>query len=189
MEIKKDEYIGIKNFHANQVNPFVKQTIQHIEKGEKVTLMATKNPDLIINSDGEVKGHSVFLRRSKVDKAQFLKIYVSSLANFFDLSKNAVKIFSYLSSILEINRDFIYVDIDECMKFTGYNSRKSILKGLSELIENQFIARSNRTNKYFINPTIFFNGDRLVLLNEYITENGLSDEKSKEIQSSSENWE
>jgi hypothetical protein len=53
------------------------------------------------------------------------------------------------------------------MEYTGYNAKKTILNALSELLENKFIARGSNPYHYFINPTIFFNGDRLIFLEQY----------------------
>jgi hypothetical protein len=58
------------------------------------------------------------------------------------------------------------------MNHTGYKSKKTIFTGLSELLENKFIARGNHPYKYFINPTIFFNGDRITFLKQYEIEGG-----------------
>ena len=53
------------------------------------------------------------------------------------------------------------------MKYTNYKSKNSILSGLSELLENRFIARGSNPYKYYLNPTIFFNGDRLTLVKHF----------------------
>jgi hypothetical protein len=56
------------------------------------------------------------------------------------------------------------------MKFTGYTSKASIYSGVSELLKNNFIARTHKAYTFFINPAIFFNGSRLVMVNEYVVQ-------------------
>ena len=54
------------------------------------------------------------------------------------------------------------------MVYTGYTHRNNILTGLSCLIECGIIARSNKAYKYFINPLVVFNGDRVSFAKTYI---------------------
>jgi hypothetical protein len=56
------------------------------------------------------------------------------------------------------------------MKFTGYTSKASVYNGVSELLKNNFIARTHKAYTFFINPAIFFNGSRLVMVNEYVVQ-------------------
>lgn len=142
-------------------------TVQHVEKGEKTLLFGQKNPDLIIDSDSQVKGHSLFARKVQVDKAKFMKVFMTGLSNWFDLSKAGIKVFAYIANQVEPNRDTFIFDIEDCRSFTGYKADKMIYGGLAELAENRFIARGSAFNIYYINPTIFFNGDRLTFIEQY----------------------
>lgn len=141
--------------------------MHHIEKGEKTLFFSDKRPDLIVDQDGAVKGHTLFARKQTVDKAEFRKIFRTSLANWFDLSKAGIRVFAYIAENLEKDKDSFEFDLEACKTFTKYSATNTILSGLSELITNQFIARGNHPYKYFINPTVFFNGNRLTLVEEY----------------------
>lgn len=164
------KYNKLTNHGLNKVNPFLNDTIYHVEKGNKTVLIASKDPDLIIDSDGNVKGHSILARRVKVDRAQFMKVYLTGLANWYDLSKAAIKVFAYIAHTLKPNGDSLDFDLEDCKAFTGYAAKNTIISGISELIDNKFIARGSNPYKYFVNPTIFFNGDRLSLLEQYEVE-------------------
>ena len=39
---------------------------------------------------------------------------------------------------------------------------------MAEMVEKGFVAPSVDMNLWFINPTIFFNGDRIRFVNEYV---------------------
>ncbi len=160
-------YKKITAYTSNKKNPFLNETLYHVEKGEKVYLSASKDPDMIIASDGEIRGYSLYARRIKVDKAQFAKIFINNIANWFGLSKSGIRVFGYIVSIVKPNKDEFYIDFEECMKFAQYKSKKTILSGLAELLENKFIARGKHAYHYFINPTIFFNGNRLTFIEQY----------------------
>ncbi|RYE04661.1 MAG: hypothetical protein EOP33_08890 [Rickettsiaceae bacterium] len=163
-------YNKITDFSLNEGNPFLPATVVHVEKGEKTLLFGQKNPDLIIDSDSQVKGHSLFARKVTVDKAKFMKVFMSGLTNWFDLSKPAIKVFAYIAETLEPNRDSVEFSLEKCKAFTGFKAQKTILSALAELAANQFIARGPHPYKYFINPTIFFNGDRLTFIEQYEVE-------------------
>jgi hypothetical protein len=163
-------YNKITDFDPNEGNPFLPATMVHVEKGEKTLLFGQKNPDLIIDSDSQVKGHSLFARKVTVDKAKFMKVFMSGLTNWFDLSKPAIRVFAYIAETLEPNRDSVDFSLEKCKEFTGFKAQKTILSALAELAANQFIARGPHPYKYFINPTIFFNGDRLTFIEQYEVE-------------------
>ena len=38
------------------------------------------------------------------------------------------------------------------------------------MLKNNFIARTHKAYTFFINPAIFFNGSRLVMVNEYVVQ-------------------
>ena len=168
-------YNKITDFVLNEGNPFLPATVVHVEKGEKTLLFGQKNPDLIIDSDSQVKGHSLFARKVTVDKAKFMKVFMSGLTNWFDLSKPAIKVFAYIAETLEPNRDSVEFSLEKCKAFTGFKAQKTILSALAELAANQFIARGPHPYKYFINPTIFFNGDRLTFIEQYEVEKNDTD--------------
>lgn len=161
------KYNKLTEYGTNRISPFLDDTVQHIEKGEKTLLFGQKNPDLIIDSDSQVKGHSLFARKVTVDKAKFMKVFMTGLTNWFDLSKAGIKVFAYIANQVQPNRDTFIFDLDNCKQFTGYSAKNSILSGLAELVENKFIARGPAFNIYYINPTVFFNGDRLTFIEQY----------------------
>lgn len=160
-------YKKIGDYSLNKANPFLDDTVQHIEKGEKTLLFGQKNPDLIVDNDGSVKGHSLFARKVTVDKAKFMKVFMTGLSNWFDLSKAGIKVFAYVANQIEPNRDTFMFSLERCKNFTGYKSDKMIFSGLAELAENKFIARGENPFIYYINPTVFFNGDRLTFIEQY----------------------
>jgi len=102
-----------------------------------------------------------------VDKAKFMKVFMTGLSNWFDLSKAGIKVFAYVANQIEPNRDTFMFSLERCKNFTGYKSDKMIFSGLAELAENKFIARGENPFIYYINPTVFFNGDRLTFIEQY----------------------
>ena len=130
--------------------------------------------NLIVNKDtGEVVGHQMLAVKQKVDKEQFTKVFHKGLAAMWGLSTTGVKVFTYIADQVKPNKDFIYIEIEEAMAFCNYKTEKSVWQGLGELLDAGFIARSKLYYKYFINPTFFFNGNRLTLVNQYILDDDM----------------
>jgi intergrase/recombinase len=152
-------------------NPFVEKAIDEIKIIKKTQTIKPKERaeiQMIVNNGGEVTGHSAFVRFVEVEEAQFAKLYLAQLSAFWDLSKPALRVFSYILTTLEPKKDQFFFDLDSCLEYTKYSQRNHILTGLSGLIEAGIIARSNKHYIYFINPLVVFNGDRVSFTKTYI---------------------
>lgn len=153
-------------------NPFVERAIEDIKIVQKTQLIrpqSNKEIQLIVNSGtGEVSGHSAFMRYVEVDEAQFAKVYLSQFAAFWELTKPAIRVFGYILTRLKIKEDYFYFDMEDCMAYTEYTHRNNVLTGLACLVECGIIARSTKSYKYFINPLVVFNGNRVTFAKTYI---------------------
>ena len=152
-------------------NPFMKKAIQEIQTVRKTEIIRPKSKDavqLIVSSDGELTGHTAFLKYVELDEEKFAKVYVNQFAAFWELSKPAIRVFGYILTILEPNRDKFIFRIDKCQEHTGYKAPKQIISGLSTLVECGIIARSKYDDEYYINPLIVFNGSRVIFAQAFV---------------------
>lgn len=160
---------GIKDYPINERNPFMDTLV--VETRQK-TYAVSKKKLALIDVETEQQQIAFIGAQKQIDKEKFVKLFVEQIKVIFNLSSAGIKVFGYflVSATKKISDDEIVFDFDECVEFTGYSkgNKESIYKGLRELLENQIIARSKMVNVYFINPAIFFNGDRMVIVNEYI---------------------
>lgn len=162
MENKKN----IKDYPENDTNPFLPDLI--LRTNRKNIAISNSSQVLMDKETGEVDNSVLFVGQSKkVDKEHFIKIYQSQLKVLFTLSSAGVKMFGYFMNSMAFH-DRVLFDVSQAKEFTGYKSKERIFFGLSELLENEFIARTTIHNIYFVNPKIFFKGDRLVLYTEYV---------------------
>jgi hypothetical protein len=179
------KYKPITQQPAFDENPFVEKAIEDIKIIQKTTRIRPKNGNeihyIVDPGTGEVEGHTAFMKFVEVDEQQFAKIYVSQFAAFWELTKPAIRVFGYIITRLKPKQDFLYFDMEDCLKHTGYSQANHILTGLSCLVECGIIARSNKTYKYFINPLVVFNGDRVSFAKTYIKKKkqGITDELAK----------
>jgi len=165
------KYKKLKEFDSHDENPFVEKAIQDIKIVKRTQVIRPKNRDeiqMITSSDGEVTGYSAFTRFIEVDEEKFAKVYLSQFASFWELTKPAIRVFGYIISVLKPKQDYFTFDMSDCLAHTKYSTEKSVFEGLSALITCGIVARGNRHYKYFINPLVVFNGDRVAFTKLYV---------------------
>ena len=162
----RKELPKLTDFPELDENPFINEMV--IPKKSKTNVIATKNGGAILNlNTGVVDDDTLFLAQRKVlDKEPFIKLFQTQLKALFGLTQAGVRVFGYFMEQSTFG-DKVEFNINDCMDFTGYSSKDSIFRGLAELLQNQFIARTNKNYFYYINPQIFYKGDRIVLMTEY----------------------
>ena len=168
MKVKK-----ITDFEKNIENPFLKEAVEQIQqnivKKYKNSSGSSRNAILqAVNAEGELVGHTSFIQQIEVDEQQFTKIYLSQFSAFFELNSQSIKVFGYIMTKLMPKQDFFIFDLEECLEYTGYKSGQSVYNGLSGLIGSSIIARGKKDYLYFINPMVFFNGDRVTFAKTYV---------------------
>lgn len=164
-------YKKVKDFEVFEENPFVEKAIKDIKIIKKTQTIRPKGKgeiQMIVNDGGEVTGHSAFMRFVEVEEEKFAKLYLSQLCAFWDLSKSAIRIFSYILTVLKPKKDRFYFIMDDCLSYTGYTHPKNALTGIADLIDAGILARTKHHYEYFINPLVVFNGDRVTFAKTYI---------------------
>lgn len=164
------KYKKITNYESNTESPFIERLLEVKITNRRKLLAGTAN-DLVDSETGEVMAVNAFAAIEKVDNEQFTKIYKEGLAAMYGLSRAGIRVFSFIATIAKPNKDSIIFEMDDCKEFTKYKTHAPIMTGLAELIENKFIARSNKHYRYFINPKMFFNGSRVAFIKMYYKEN------------------
>ena len=171
MSNKKESKLS--NYDKHKENPFLKEAVEQIQhnivKKYKSTGGTSQSAILqAVNSEGELVGHTSFIRQIEVDEQQFTKIYLSQFSAFFELNSQSIKVFGYIMTKLMPKQDFFIFDLEECLEYTGYKSGQSVYNGLSGSIGSSIIARGKKDYLYFINPMVFFNGDRVTFAKTYV---------------------
>ena len=114
-------------------------------------------------------------RITTVDGEPFVKLFTAELNRFFDLSPTALRIVTVL--IQDIGKirlgdgDQVYItekSIGDTLTEHGLAAPSSATyyRAMEELIGKGFVAPSTNAPLYFINPAIFFNGDRVRFVTE-----------------------
>jgi len=184
MTVKKKSYLTLKEHREYTDNPFVESALIKIEENTVQKRRFVKGAkgveQTIVNRDGEVTGHTAFLQIIKADEEKFAKLYLSQFAAFWDLKKASMRVFGYLLSILQPKQDRVFFNMKHAVRYTGYSSNKYVISGLSDLCDHGIIARSDTPYMYFINPLVFFNGDRVTFAKTYVRKRKKKIEEDKQ---------
>ena len=161
------------------VSPFIPAMLDSFEIRRK-TVYSEKIMtcvDIVNHTTGEVISgiteNRVFLNKQLVDKEKFVKVYYDGVSSMFHLSKTAMRVFQYIIGIMtelrNINNDCIYIGVQDVMDRCDYKFANMVYVGLTELISAGIIAKASKPpNHYWIDPKTAFNGNRVIVMNEYI---------------------
>jgi hypothetical protein len=126
-----------------------------------------------VSDEGESVKHSAIHIVTEVDKEEFVKLYTRNMRVFFDLKPTTQKVLQVVLSAVQQspNADCIYMhwlSVDEYLKSHELGmSKASFHNAMNELLAKKFIAKSVEPHKFWINPHLFFNGDRMTFIREF----------------------
>lgn len=162
----KEKIRSIKSFKEFDDSPF---EIKGIEL--KINQYGSKE-ERAVTEDGE----ELYIRKIKSesvlkDTLEYRKVYKESFVTIKDFGTPALRIFCYIAVHLKPKKEEIYINMELCNEFCGYNSRQPFYQGIVELLEKEVIAKKRGSDHYyFINPNVFFNGERVTLYNKKLVE-------------------
>ena len=158
-------------------NPFIKDLLKQSKKGEPLKqYSADGSKFMIVNTNTlETAPVSAFGTSEEVEMNRFVKLYVDGVGAIMGLKNAGKKVFGLLYMQIRgkdgKDKDEVtlnYALIPEETKKELKLSNTTFYRGVRELIDLKFIAPTMAINVYYINPTYIFNGDRLVIMNQYL---------------------
>lgn len=126
--------------------------------------------ELVDMSTGEVSNVNAIYQRKIVDSERFAKVYLDGVSKTFELGSAARKVFSVILVVCQKDTDSIYLNFMVVEQQQSDMSQATFMRGMRELIEKGFIAESVFPHQYWINAHLFFNGDRVKFITEYVRE-------------------
>ena len=130
--------------------------------------------ELVDTSTGEVSNVNAIYQRKVVDSERFAKIYIDGVAKTFGLTKTAQRVFQIILKVCEKDTDSLWLNFMLASKMDDGLQERTYHRGLLELLNVGFLAYSDVPNKFWINPHLFFNGDRVKFITEYVKESSIS---------------
>lgn len=154
-------------------NPFLPALAETTTTGWKPRYMSPDGGVAVLLDGGEVKGAAI-IYKEEVDKSNFIKIYADGIAPILNLHNAGKRAFMVVYEQLlgrnGIGRTMVNLDWQMLpdVEQAAIGSKKSLMRGIKELIVAKIIAPTMTPGVYFINPVFVFNGNRLTVARQFI---------------------
>jgi len=170
----KSKEVKISNLEKRyDTNPFIGAQAQY-KRAKKRTVV--KGGKAILDTEtGEVEDMAEIVTTHEVDGEQFVKLYTSELKQLFSLTASSMRLLQVLLQQVQksVGNDTILMNVGIMQRYfealdAKPMSRPTFYRCINEMIEKAFIApAADSRDLFFINPSLFFNGDRVRLVKEY----------------------
>lgn len=168
LQERKSRKVGVV---AYSENPFVDTAT--ITTRRKRTVVVKGGKAIVDGETGETEDLAEVVMVREVDDQQFVKVFTQNLKAFFDLSPVAMKLLQVVLHQVQQtpNSDKILLNlamVEDYFIRTEQTamSKTSFHRAVKEMIDKRFIAESLMSGLYYINPHLFFNGDRVRFVQE-----------------------
>lgn len=158
-------------------NPSISQVNNSILSRTKKHFLRNGDRALVLDGEtGEHIGHmgAVFLEERTVDTEQFIKLFTAGIEELMNLSSAGLKLFKLIYELMldTPNVDFFTLDYKTLKALQKWSySQPTFNTGLNELLNRGIIYKSVAPAQYFVNVSLFYNGDRITLLKSYKLKN------------------
>lgn len=149
--------------------PFVKiddmeyKTFWTKEKPRQLTDIDTGEVMSVVEPSKKVEGFN--------DTGKYTKLFTNGKLKLAELSSAGTKVVCYIMLNAIPNQEDICLHPQLVAKEMGYKDQRSVYEGLVDILKSGLIARKTGYGSYFwINPNLFFNGDRTKLLSNPVRE-------------------
>lgn len=158
-----------------KVNPLVEPTQTVVVKSKNRYSATAVSRDLMDTETGEIiAATSAIVTRHEVDDAHFVKVFADGVKAAYGLSKTAHRVFTKVLEIYE--KEDMHGGYADSINLAWFDkglhgedigmSQQTFSRGLKELLEKKFLA-PKMPNSYWVNPALFFKGDRVAFVREY----------------------
>lgn len=171
---KKTYTFNRRDVVSHKQNPWAQELAHTIKRGGKITGYAAARHALVNTATGESHGDMAVVGVQKVvDKEEFVKLFGAGIVEIFDLTKPGKDLFkTILHAYIDAKHapDQIYINHAVLKEDLGYKkSRATFSSAMAELLQKEFLAPiENRENMYWVNPNLFYKGDRMRIVQEYV---------------------
>jgi len=140
--------------------------------------------ELRSSSTGEVRAVATIHQVEERDDAEFVKVFAAGVAASYELTKTAQRVFQVVLDQYQrtpMSRGFAdHVNLfwfdDGIDGRTVGMSEYTFKRGLRELLDKRFISPKDSAS-FWTNPALFFKGDRVLFVREYVRRRSSVDEQ------------
>jgi len=176
------------NLRKLEFSPSVNPLIEPQQIQTKRRLVKSGRSEQLINpATGEIAGIAAIHQVEEKDDAEFVKVFAAGVAASYELGRTAQRVFQIvLDQYQRTPMAGGFADAVELFWFgNGIGGRdvgmseKTFQRGLKDLLSKSFIAPRS-PNTYWVNPALFFKGDRVMFIREYRRKRSSADQTKRE---------
>lgn len=177
--------ISLKNLeYSPNVNPLCEPQKITIRKRYSKSVKVSDMADV---TTGEVVGVNAIRRTEYKDDEHFVKVFSAGIAASFELNRTSQRVFHAILQAYEREPltggyadavNLAWFDGGLCGRDIGMSDR-TFQRGLKDLLAKGFLA-PRMPNIYWVNPSLFFKGDRVVFMREFVRVRKSEDEKMRD---------
>jgi hypothetical protein len=158
-------------------NPFMRGT--EIQTKHKTVRTRAAHRDLMDPDTGEIVGASIIHTIEERDEEHFVKVFAEGVKAAFDLTRTGARVFQAV--LMEYQKAKMTGGFSDSVNLIWFDdglnghaldmSDRTFHNGLKELIEKGFL-KPKLPNQFWVNPALFFKGDRVAFMREYRIKGG-----------------
>ena len=168
---QKSKVLTRRGFPVYRDNPSLSDALPARIQTAKPTAMGQAY--MVAPGTGEViaQGAFGFVEEKIVDSEEFVKIYLAGIRRYGELSKAGALLFEFvyreISGRAGKDKDTVVLNYVLAVEWQPTLHKRMYERGMSELLDKGFLYRSMAADMYFVNVRFMFNGDRMVLAQQY----------------------
>lgn len=168
-ELELNKVTTKRGFPVYRTNPSVPPTDGMRTRTRRIHVPGGKAAVIVDNSSGEIKGLGGmgFWWEEEVDTSRFVKLFLDGIRQAAGLSKAGMQVFELVYTAMRATPGSDEIKLNSYLaRDNGINDR-TYQRGVRELLEKEFLFRSQSDGLFFVNIRFMFNGDRLAFVRSY----------------------
>ena len=151
--IVEEKPVSRRGMTLHAKNPFLVDASVNSKTGTKRLSNKKGDKFMIVSDSGETVAPAGFHEIVEVDKTQFVKLYINGVKAFQGLKSAGAKVFEIIYRAVQdaVGSDRIYLHFMSIEQNITPISRATFDRGMTELLEKNFIAESLEPGMYFLN--------------------------------------
>lgn len=188
MKVDKEEAESLPRIRdfviSPEVNPLIEPNAVPVKRRY---VRSGINSELVDTNTGELSAVSMIHTIEEKDDMEFVKVFAAGVAASYDLTKAGQRVFqAVLAEYGNTPMSRGFADAVELFWFgnglAGRDigmSEPTFNRGLRELLAKRFLYPRSRTT-YWVNPSLFFKGNRVMFIKEYVKKRSGKDQELRE---------
>jgi hypothetical protein len=170
--------------YSPEVNPLMEPSQVQVKKR---WVKSGKTEQLVNLTTGEISGVTAHHQVEERDDAEFVKVFAAGVKAIYDLTKTASRVFQVVLD--QYQREPMRNGFADSLYLAWFDggldgqsvgmSESTFNRGLRELVDKGFVYPRS-PSVFWVNPSMFFKGDRVLFIKEYRRKAASADQAGRE---------